>query len=146
MKEEELRGSGDPKHSHLQEDLHVEVEYIFRRIDMLRYSTYWGGSTCGGTVHIQEDLHVEVQYIYSGGSTCGGTVNIFRRIYMSRYNEVEDHTRNLRIFEFLKNYNSNAERLNILSLLPFVFFLTYQAFINREGIISRKILTEGLQI
>ena len=25
-------------------------------------------------------------------------------------------------------------------------FLTYQAFRNREGIISRKILTEGLQI
>jgi len=25
LKEEELRGSGDPKHSHLQEDLHVEV-------------------------------------------------------------------------------------------------------------------------
>ena len=25
-------------------------------------------------------------------------------------------------------------------------FLTYQAFINREGIIYRKILTEGLQI
>ena len=25
-------------------------------------------------------------------------------------------------------------------------FLTYQAFINREGIISRQILTEGLQI
>ena len=27
-----------------------------------------------------------------------------------------------------------------------LFFLTYQAFKNREGIISRKILTEGLQI
>ena len=31
-------------------------------------------------------------------------------------------------------------------VLPFAFFLTYQAFIDREGIISRKILTEGLQI
>ena len=31
-------------------------------------------------------------------------------------------------------------------VLPFAFFLTYQASKNQEGIISRKILTEGLQI
>ena len=31
-------------------------------------------------------------------------------------------------------------------VLPFAFFLTYQVFKNREGIISRKILAEGLGI
>ena len=36
---------------------------------------------------------------------------------------------------------------NTKKVLPFfAFFLTYQTFINPEGIISRKILTEGLQI
>ena len=30
--------------------------------------------------------------------------------------------------------------------ITIAFFKTYQAFINWEGIISRKILTEGLQI
>jgi len=33
----------------------------------------------------------------------------------------------------------------VLHPQKFAFFLTYQVFRNREGIISQKILTEGLQ-